>query len=139
MHFLLVTVTFVLDDLTAEICLLFFVMVVPDFPYTYRAISLVVGFNHLASLLQFASHTKKRPNNLVLGRFYDHHIYDLVEVGIENFRSMGSFSYDKKLAPQLGSKPFFAFIGEAFESVDELKHLKEVLLDLFRGEVCLNH
>lgn len=51
---------------------------------------------------------------------------------------MGSFKYDKKLAPQLGSKPFFAFIGEAFESVDELKHLKEVLLDLFRGEVCLN-
>ncbi|XP_041998076.1 ribosome production factor 2 homolog [Salvia splendens] len=90
------------------------------------------------SLFVFASHTKKRPNNLVLGRFYDHHIYDLVEVGIENFRSMGSFSYDKKLAPQLGSKPFFAFIGEAFESVDELKHLKEVLLDLFRGEVITN-
>ena len=43
---------------------------------------------------------------------------------------------DKKLAPKLGSKPFFAFIGEHFESVEELKHLKEVLLDLFRGEVC---
>lgn len=88
--------------------------------------------------MQFGSHSKKRPNNLVLGRTYDHHIYDLVEIGIENFRSMGSFSYDKKVAPQIGSKPFFAFIGEAFESVDELKHLKEVLLDLFRGEVCLD-
>ncbi|KAK6147145.1 hypothetical protein DH2020_018057 [Rehmannia glutinosa] len=90
------------------------------------------------SLFVFGSHSKKRPNNLVLGRTYDHHIYDLVEVGIENFRSMESFSYDKKLAPQIGSKPFFAFIGEAFESVDELKHLKEVLLDLFRGEVVTN-
>lgn len=91
------------------------------------------------SLMQYGSHSKKRPNNLVLGRTYDHHIYDLVEVGIENFKSMISFSYDKKLAPQTGSKPFFAFIGEAFESVDELKHLKEILLDLFRGEVSLNY
>ncbi|KAL0347096.1 UNVERIFIED_CONTAM: Ribosome production factor 2 [Sesamum calycinum] len=90
------------------------------------------------SLFVFGSHSKKRPNNLVIGRTYDHHIYDLIEVGVENFRSMGSFSYDKKLAPQIGSKPFFAFIGEAFESVDELKHLKEILLDLFRGEVVTN-
>ncbi|KAL7170380.1 hypothetical protein ACSBR2_035279 [Camellia fascicularis] len=90
------------------------------------------------SLFVFGSHSKKRPNNLVMGRTYDHHIYDLVEVGVENFKSMDSFSYDKKLAPQIGSKPFFAFIGEGFESVEELKHLKEVLLDLFRGQVVSN-
>lgn len=86
---------------------------------------------------QFGSHSKKRPDNLILGRMYDHHIYDLVEVGVENFKSTESFVYDKKLAPKMGSKPFIAFIGEGFESVDELKHLKEVLLDLFRGEVAL--
>lgn len=85
--------------------------------------------------MQFGSHSKKRPNNLVIGRTYDHHIYDLVELGVENFKSMESFSYGRKLAPRLGSKPLFAFIGEGFESVEELKHLKEVLLDLFRGEV----
>lgn len=73
----------------------------------------------------------------MIGRTYDHHIYDLVEVGVENFKSMASYSYDKKLAPLIGSKPFFAFIGEGFENVEELKHLKEVLLDLFRGQVCL--
>ena len=88
-------------------------------------------------MLQYGSHSKKRPNNLILGRIYDHHIYDHVEVGIDNNKSMESYVYDKKLAPKLGSKPFFAFIGEHFESVEELKHLKEVLLDLFRGEV--NH
>ncbi|RZS23359.1 hypothetical protein BHM03_00056271 [Ensete ventricosum] len=86
-------------------------------------------------VLQFGSHSKKRPNNLVLGRMFDHHIYDLVEVGVENFRPIESFEYDKKLTPRIGSKPFFAFVGEGFESVEELKHLKEVLLDLFRGEV----
>lgn len=87
--------------------------------------------------LQYGSHSKKRPNNLVIGRTYDYHIYDLVEVGVENFKSMEAFSYDKKLAPKIGSKPFFAFIGEGFECVEELKHLKEILLDLFHGEVCL--
>jgi ribosome production factor 2 len=48
---------------------------------------------------------------------------------------MESFVYDKKQAPKLGSRPFFAFIGEHFESAEESKHLKEVL-DLFRGVVC---
>ncbi|XP_017696384.1 ribosome production factor 2 homolog [Phoenix dactylifera] len=90
------------------------------------------------SLFVFGSHSKKRPNNLVLGRMYDHHVYDLVEVGVENFRPIESFEYDKKITPRIGSKPFFAFIGEGFESVEELKHLKEVLLDLFGGEVVEN-
>lgn len=48
---------------------------------------------------------------------------------------MESFSYDKKLGPRVGSKPFITFIGDGFENVEELKHLKEVLLDLFREEV----
>ncbi|KAJ1419500.1 Brix domain [Sesbania bispinosa] len=90
------------------------------------------------SIFVYGSHSKKRPDNLVIGRTYDHHIYDLVEVGVENFKPMESFSYDKKIAPKEGSKPFIAFIGEGFETVEELKHLKEVLLDLLRGEVVEN-
>ncbi|PON36341.1 Brix domain containing protein [Parasponia andersonii] len=90
------------------------------------------------SMFVFGSHSKKRPDNLVIGRTYDHHIYDLVEVGVENFKPMESFTYDKKLAPKAGSKPFIAFIGEGFDSSEELKHLKEVLLDLLRGEVIEN-
>lgn len=58
-----------------------------------------------------------------------------MEVGVENFKPMESFTYDKKLAPRIGSKPMIAFVGEGFENVEELKHLKEVLLDLLRGEV----
>ncbi|KAK7291990.1 hypothetical protein RIF29_07591 [Crotalaria pallida] len=87
------------------------------------------------SIFVYGSHSKKRPDNLVFGRTYDHHIYDLVEVGVENFKPMESFNYDKKIAPKEGSKPFIVFIGEGFENVEELKHLKEVLLDLLRGEV----
>ncbi|OIW12161.1 hypothetical protein TanjilG_28569 [Lupinus angustifolius] len=90
------------------------------------------------SIFVYGSHSKKRPDNLVIGRTYDHHIYDLVEVGVENFKPMESFTYDKKIAPKEGSKPLIAFIGEGFEHVEELKHLKEVLLDLLRGEVVEN-
>ncbi|CAL0317067.1 unnamed protein product [Lupinus luteus] len=90
------------------------------------------------SIFVYGSHSKKRPDNLVIGRTYDHHIYDLVEVGVENFKPMESFTYDKKIAPKEGSKPLIAFIGEGFENVEELKHLKEVLLDLFHGEVVEN-
>lgn len=90
------------------------------------------------SIFVFGSHSKKRPNNLVIGRMYDYHIYDLVEVGVENFKPMESFKYDKKFAPKIGSKPMIAFVGEGFENVEELKHLKEVLLDLLRGEVVEN-
>lgn len=85
--------------------------------------------------MQYGSHAKKRPHNLVIGRTYDHQIYDLVEVGVENFKSMKDFDYDKKLSPKVGSKPFITFIGEGFENVSELRHLKEVLIDLLRGEV----
>ncbi|KAH0868021.1 hypothetical protein HID58_075043 [Brassica napus] len=90
------------------------------------------------SIFVYGSHSKKRPDNLVLGRMYDHHVYDLIEVGIENFKSLLSFSYDKKIAPHEGSKPFICFTGEGFENVQELKQLKEVLTDLFRGEVVEN-
>ncbi|KAL5542385.1 hypothetical protein UlMin_010095 [Ulmus minor] len=90
------------------------------------------------SIFVFGSHSKKRPDNLVIGRTYDHHVYDLVEVGVENFKPMEAFTYDKKITPLMGSKPFICFVGEGFETVEELKHLKEVLLDLLRGEVVEN-
>lgn len=60
-------------------------------------------------------------------------MYDLIEVGLEHFKRMDFFTYDKKLAPQAGSNPFIVFRGEAFESVDESKHLTEVLLDVLRS------
>ncbi|KAB2098291.1 hypothetical protein ES319_A01G228400v1 [Gossypium barbadense] len=57
---------------------------------------------------------------------------------IYHLKKGGAVSYDKKIAPRVGSKPFIAFIGEGFENVDELKHLKEVLLYFLRGEVVEN-
>ncbi len=37
------------------------------------------------------SHSKKRPHNLIFGRIFDHRLYDLLELGVEKFRSIKSF------------------------------------------------
>jgi ribosome production factor 2 len=66
---------------------------------------------------------------------FDYHVYDMIEVGVERYKSLESLGGGKKASPQPGSKPCFAFIGEAFEARPEFRHLKELLVDLFRGEV----
>lgn len=90
------------------------------------------------SLFVFGSHSKKRPHNLVVGRMYDHHVYDLIEIGVERFEPILTFGGGKKNSPQEGSKPCLVFIGEGFEQDDKLKHLKEILVDLLRGKVVEN-
>ncbi|GBG81698.1 hypothetical protein CBR_g32692 [Chara braunii] len=84
------------------------------------------------SIFAFGMHTKKRPHNLVIGRMFDYHVYDLLELGIERFKSTTEFRAGKN-ASQPGSKPCFAFIGEEFETKEEYKLFKSMILDLFRG------
>lgn len=43
-----------------------------------------------ASLFAFGNNNKKRPDNLILGRFYDYHMLDMVEFGVENFKAWTS-------------------------------------------------
>lgn len=57
---------------------------------------------HARSLFAVGSHTKKRPNNLVLGRLYDFRLYDMVEFGVHNYRSIQSFGGAAE--SQLGNK-----------------------------------
>lgn len=86
------------------------------------------------SLFLLGSHSKKRPHNLVLGRFFDGHLYDMVEVGIETFTSFYDMKKENKPKPHLGGKPMFAFAGEGFENDPQLKQLRLILLDMFHGE-----
>ncbi|CAI5469999.1 unnamed protein product [Closterium sp. Yama58-4] len=89
-----------------------------------------------SSLFMFASHSKKRPHNLVIGRMYDYHLYDMLEVGVTRHVSIQQLKGGGKLSPQVGSKPCFCFIGTEFDSDPAAVQLKSLLLDFFRGEVA---
>ena len=43
---------------------------------------------HSFSLTCLGNHNKKRPHNLILGRMFDYQLLDMVELGLENFKSL---------------------------------------------------
>ncbi|XP_064617984.1 ribosome production factor 2 homolog [Liolophura sinensis] len=85
-----------------------------------------------ASLFLFGSHSKKRPHNLVIGRLFDYHILDMVELGIDKFTSMSDFKVAKCAQ---GAKPCLVFAGEPFEQDHEYQRIKNLFIDFFRGPV----
>lgn len=88
---------------------------------------------HDASLFAVGSHSKKKPHNLVLGRMFDGHLLDMIELGIneETFKSLSDFQNTKV---DSGTKPCLLFSGEAFEQDPTMIRAKSLLIDMFRGE-----
>ncbi|KAL9183610.1 hypothetical protein ACHAXT_004466 [Thalassiosira profunda] len=85
-----------------------------------------------ASLFALASHNKKRPNNLVIGRTFDRRVLDMVELGILQYRSLNDFKGLPK--KRLGSKPLLQFVGDLWSSDINLKRLQNLLIDFYRGD-----
>jgi len=85
-----------------------------------------------AALFALASHNKKRPNNLVLGRTFDRRILDMVEIGILQYRSLADFGGLPK--KRVGSKPLIQFVGDIWSSDVTLKRLQNLLIDFYRGD-----
>ncbi|NP_001290663.1 ribosome production factor 2 homolog [Esox lucius] len=85
-----------------------------------------------SSLFLFGSHNKKRPNNLIFGRLFDFHVLDMIELGIETYKSLSDIKTSK--CPE-GTKPMLVFAGEAFDSDNDHKRMKSLLTDFFRGPV----
>ncbi|KAF7253400.1 hypothetical protein EYD10_00652 [Varanus komodoensis] len=84
------------------------------------------------SLFLFGSHNKKRPSNLIIGRMYDYHVLDMVELGVEKFVALKEIKNSK--CPE-GTKPMLIFAGDAFDISEEHRRLKSLLIDFFRGPV----
>ncbi|XP_066171342.1 ribosome production factor 2 homolog isoform X2 [Sylvia atricapilla] len=82
------------------------------------------------SLFLFGSHNKKRPNNLIIGRMFDYHVLDMIELGVEKFVSLKDIKNSK--CPE-GTKPMLIFAGDMFDVNEEYKRLKSLLIDFFRG------
>mmetsp|Transcript_34622 Transcript_34622/g.35308 ORF Transcript_34622/g.35308 Transcript_34622/m.35308 type:complete len:335 (+) Transcript_34622:102-1106(+) len=83
------------------------------------------------SLVALGSHTKKRPNNLILSRMYDGHVLDLAELGVEKFMSIESITGPKKA---VSSKPLMTFLGDQWDNDTTYRKLQNLLIDYFRGD-----
>ncbi|ODV78062.1 Brix-domain-containing protein [Suhomyces tanzawaensis NRRL Y-17324] len=84
------------------------------------------------SLMVLSTHNKKRPNTLIFTRFFNHKVYDMLELSIQdNHKLLQDF---KKLTFTVGLKPMFTFNGPAFDSHPVFQHAKSLFMDFFRGE-----
>lgn len=85
-----------------------------------------------ASLFMFGSNTKKRPNNLIMGRMFDWKLLDMLEFGVSNFVSSKEFNQGSQT---VGSKPMFVLAGEAFQTEEVYRTAANLFVDFFRGQV----
>jgi ribosome production factor 2 len=83
------------------------------------------------SLFAFVNSTKKRPNNLTIGRTHDGQMLDMVELGVDKFTSLMQMPGTAKA---VGSKPLLVFQGDTWSSDPNFSKLENLLLDFFRGE-----
>ena len=90
-----------------------------------------------AGLFAFGTDNKKRPHNLILGRTYDSHLLDMIELGVTKFESM--LDCQKRCKTTAASAywaPLLLFQGEEFANAhegSEVATLKDLLIDMFRG------
>jgi len=87
-----------------------------------------------ASLLLFASHSKKRPHALTWVRCFGGKVLDMLELLVvpETMRTLAQF---KGAKTAVGVKPLLSFSGGGFESPvpNEYTLAKSVFVDFFRG------
>ncbi|XP_024081550.1 ribosome production factor 2 homolog [Cimex lectularius] len=84
-----------------------------------------------SSLFFFGSHSKKRPNNLVIGRMYDHQVLDIVELGVDEYKGLKDFDTEKI---SVGLKPCLVFSGPKFSQDENLMRIKNLFVDMFHRE-----
>lgn len=83
-----------------------------------------------SSLFLFGSNSKKHPNSLVLGRMYDHHLLDMVELRVTNYKSSTEF---KTPNITLGAKPSIVLEGTKWQSDHSMKRIGNLMIDFFKG------
>ncbi|KAJ1968938.1 rRNA-binding ribosome biosynthesis protein rpf2 [Dispira parvispora] len=83
------------------------------------------------SLFLLGTHSKKRPHNLVMGRMFDFHILDMLELGIEY--AIPAYVFDS-VKCAVGSRPLFLFQGDVFDQREDYSKFKSLLIDFFHGE-----
>merc|ERR1719222_1184880 len=69
---------------------------------------------------------------MIIGRMFDYHMLDMVELGVESYTALKEF---KTAKVALGCKPALVFHGEPFSDPAnaEMQRLKNILVDFWRG------
>jgi len=84
-----------------------------------------------ASLFALGSHTKKRPDSLVLGRMFEFNVLDMFELALSCIQTMPAFRQETFA---VGSRPFIVFQGDAFENHPTYQQLKSLFMDFFASK-----
>lgn len=92
-----------------------------------------LGFKNDCSMFCFGSDSKKRPNNLTIGRMFDFKMLDMVEFGIMAQDRLDMSTIAGTNAGSLGSKPIFVFEGGEFDTEPFFVRMKNLVVDFFRG------
>lgn len=80
------------------------------------------------SLFLFGSNSKKRPNNIVIGRLYENQVLDMVEFGLTTEEEeVCAISSD---VPS-NCRPFVIFQGDKWETEETHGKLRNLLQDFF--------
>lgn len=86
---------------------------------------------HETPLFVMGSHSKKRPDNVIIGRMFNYSLLDMFELGVCSYEGLTAFPGPKIT---LGTKPCLVFNGSTWDQTEELKQLKSVFIDLFHRE-----
>jgi ribosome production factor 2 len=63
---------------------------------------------------------------------FDHQLLDMIEFGVEQFKSLTAIRNAKVMD---GNKPCLIFSGDVWHQNEEYSKCKSLLIDFFRGEV----
>lgn len=81
-------------------------------------------------LFAFESHSKKRPDIIIMGRVYDIQVLDMSDFVVKKF-SLKDFKNEKV---GIMSKPCLAFNGDKWKMSEELRRIKSLPIDMFHVE-----
>jgi ribosome production factor 2 len=90
-------------------------------------------------LFLLSSKTKKRPHGITFGRCFDFQVLDMAEFAVEesSFKAMKEVQkiVERTTAVTSGSKPLLLFNGEEFDHDPDFSAFKNLMIDMFRGQV----
>eukprot|EP00461_Guttulinopsis_vulgaris_P002498 UN02499 len=86
-----------------------------------------------SSLFVLGANNKKRPHALTFGRTFDGQILNMMEFLVDpgTYRSIQDLSSERKTLARLGAKPMLVFLGDVWETNDDMKAFKSLLTDFF--------